>query len=108
METVKKLFTGRIGRGKFFLFELLIVAGGIIVWLTIQVLPPILDIFLLTIFILTGFVLSLGLCVKRIHDIGQSAWWLGLLFIPIIDTGMAIYLLVRKGQNGTNLYGDQP
>lgn len=105
-QLLKNLFTGRIGRKKFILLELLILAIGLGVWIMIQILPSPSDIILLVAFVIIAFVFSFGLCVKRIHDIGNSAWWLILLFIPIIDTGIAIYLTVHRGEDKPNAYGD--
>ena len=106
-QLLKNLFVGRIGRKKFILFELLILVIGFGMWILIQILPSLFDIILLAAFIILAFTFSLGLCVKRIHDIGNSTWWLILLFVPIIDTGMAIYLSVHRGENGPNAYGEK-
>lgn len=107
-QLLQNLFIGRIGRKKFILLELLILAVGFGIWILIQILSSPFDIILLAAFIILAFIFSLGLCVKRIHDIGNSVWWLVLLFVPILDTGMAIYLTVHRGKNRPNKYGEKP
>lgn len=39
--------------------------------------------------------------IKRAHDVGLSGWW--TIFPPII-----LFLLVKKGQEGANIYGEEP
>ena len=47
---------------------------------------------------------SIGLGVRRLHDVGKSGW---MLLISLIPFGIiyVIYLLAQKGDEGDNQYG---
>lgn len=45
---------------------------------------------------------------KRLHDLGHSGWLQLLLFIPIINLGLAIYMCFFEGQRFDNQYGPSP
>ena len=46
--------------------------------------------------------------VKRLHDIGISAWWMIPCLIPYLNFVALIALGVIRGQTGRNAYGDDP
>ena len=49
------------------------------------------------------------LMAKRCHDIGRSAWWLLLVFIPILGIVWLVAVLgFRRGNPGRNQYGVDP
>jgi uncharacterized membrane protein YhaH (DUF805 family) len=49
----------------------------------------------------------LSCTVRRLHDISRSGWNLGfILFPPILGLIMLVYLLAKKGDDGTNKYGE--
>ncbi len=56
-------------------------------------------------FSLGTFLPSLAVGFRRMHDIGKSAWWLLLGFIPIIGTIILIIWFARRGDEGDNQYG---
>lgn len=43
--------------------------------------------------------------VRRLHDLDKSGWLLLLLFVPVINLLLAIYMLCAAGVVGTNQYG---
>lgn len=47
---------------------------------------------------------SIGLAVRRLHDVGKSGWLLLVSFIPF-GVIYVIYLLAQKGDEGDNQYG---
>ena len=51
---------------------------------------------------------GLGLCVRRLHDIGKSGWWLLLAFIPIIGSIILIIWFCKNSQMEPNEYGPVP
>jgi uncharacterized membrane protein YhaH (DUF805 family) len=50
------------------------------------------------------------ICVagRRLHDIGRSAWWLLIIFIPIIGWLVLLWWYVQPGDVGPNQYGPDP
>ena len=50
-----------------------------------------------------------ALMVKRLHDRGQSVWWLLVAAIPLLGPLWLFFILVfRKGSPGENQYGQDP
>lgn len=43
--------------------------------------------------------------VRRMHDLGMSGWWVFIIFIPLMNVILPIYLLVKPGDAGSNSYG---
>jgi uncharacterized membrane protein YhaH (DUF805 family) len=53
--------------------------------------------------------IAFSLAVKRLHDRGQSVWWLAIVAIPLLGPLWLIFILVfRKGSSGENQYGPDP
>ncbi|MDR1614023.1 MAG: DUF805 domain-containing protein [Campylobacteraceae bacterium] len=51
---------------------------------------------------------SIGLAVRRLHDIGKSGWWYLINLIPIIGFIWFIILAATDSQPGSNQYGENP
>ena len=51
---------------------------------------------------------SLSMTVRRLHDIGKSAWWLLIGFIPYIGSIILFIFSVLDSQSGDNKYGPNP
>lgn len=49
----------------------------------------------------------LAVAVRRFHDLGKSAWWILLMFIPIANLFVIIWFCIR-GTIGANKYGNDP
>ena len=58
--------------------------------------------------ILAHVVPSIALSVRRLHDVGQSGWFLLLAFIPYIGNLIIFVFSVIEGNKGTNKYGPDP
>lgn len=63
--------------------------------------PNGLVILILSIIGLIAWWIWIAQAVKRSHDIGHSGWW---ILIPFY----IVYLLIAKGDNGRNEYGEAP
>ena len=62
-----------------------------------------------------GLIFSLGtllpsICVggRRLHDVGRSAWWMLLIFIPIVGWLVLLWWAIQPGTPGTNDFGPNP
>ena len=51
---------------------------------------------------------SLAVCVRRLHDIGKSGWWIFIVIIPFIGALILFLFAIRDSQPGTNEYGPNP
>ena len=51
---------------------------------------------------------SLGYAARRLHDIGRSAWWLLLIFIPLLGPLVILVFTVLDSQPGDNAFGPNP
>ncbi|MCA0434399.1 MAG: DUF805 domain-containing protein [Proteobacteria bacterium] len=112
-------FAGRIGRGTWWLGQLLIL--GIIAVLILAMIitsdyrpgaaPDLSPAFviLLLISVVLVYVISLCTTVKRYHDRGKSGWWYFIAFVPLIG---GIWQLIElgfcAGDDADNDYGPPP
>ncbi|NKQ41303.1 MAG: DUF805 domain-containing protein [Sulfurovum sp.] len=60
------------------------------------------------IFVLSLLLPAIGVTVRRLHDIGKSAWWLLLVLIPLIGALVLLYFYVIDSQKGSNEFGENP
>jgi len=99
-------FRGRIARGSFWWACIALAAAFVVLFVfvetvagrpaTLVLYPPF-------------FWAAAALAVKRLHDRGESAWWLVILAIPLVGPlWLAIKLFLRAGTPGENQYGDDP
>lgn len=62
--------------------------------------------------LLTLAFVSLGATVRRLHDIGQSGWWVCIGFIPylgnFLSLALTIYLCIKDSVPTSNQWGDVP
>lgn len=116
-----KLFSvaGRLGRirylGYYFGITLL---GAFVVGLAMAllgflttVLPE--NLALILSFVVMGgayifmIVVSVMLCIQRLHDINASGWWCLLFLVPVVNVILSIVLLFAPGTAGANRFGDE-
>ena len=60
------------------------------------------------IFNVAATIASIGLTVRRFHDIGLNGWFLTGLFIPVLNLFFLVMLYFFKSNPGTNKYGPNP
>ncbi|MBO4898155.1 MAG: DUF805 domain-containing protein [Clostridia bacterium] len=51
---------------------------------------------------------SLGVCIRRLHDIDKSGWWLLIGLIPIVGWIILLVFYCKEGTAGENQYGADP
>ncbi len=98
------VFSGRASRIEYWMFVLinfLFGLGGIL--LSLLGLN-----FVLILYSLAIWIPTLAVQVRRLHDIGRSAWWLLVLLIPLAGTIVLFIFDVLPGDPDTNLYGSVP
>ena len=57
---------------------------------------------------LAVFIPSLAVCVRRLHDVDRSGWWLLINLIPILGPLFFLGFLVLDSNPGENKYGPNP
>ena len=93
-------FKGRARRKEYWMFVLF----NFIISFVIGLLGSVLS----WIYTAAVFIPSLAVCVRRLHDIGKSGWWVLISLIPIIGWIWLIVLYVQDSQPGTNDWGANP
>lgn len=100
-------FSGRASRSEYWWFVLFtvilnIVIGIIFCWSenALNIVSGLVGLALL----LPG----LGLCVRRLHDIGKSGWWLLIALIPVVGSILLIVWYCKDSQMTPNEYGPVP
>jgi len=63
---------------------------------------------LIYLYTLAVFMPSLGVAVRRLHDIDRSGWWVLISLVPIIGPIILIVLAATKGTSGENRFGMDP
>ena len=51
---------------------------------------------------------SIGVSIRRLHDIGKSGWWCLISLVPIIGAIVYLVFLATDSNDGENLYGPNP
>lgn len=51
---------------------------------------------------------TLGVVVRRLHDIGKSGWWILIGLIPLVGEIWLLILMLTDSQPGDNQYGPNP
>lgn len=51
---------------------------------------------------------SIGVIVRRLHDVGKSGWFYFIVLIPLVGVIWLFVLLVTDSQYGDNKYGPNP
>ena len=92
-------FEGRATRPEYWWFTLAYAIVNIILSLIPRVGSVLSGILALAVLIP-----SIGVGVRRLHDINKSGWWLLLSFIPIVGAIILILWLVKPSDNGENTY----
>lgn len=103
---LQKLYSGRIGR-KYYFLGLLVLGlffGGVSAMFAFNG-PNRMNIFTFALNII-GAVFLFALHARRWHDLGQSGWWALVLFIPMVNFFVELYLIFAKGVAGKNEFGD--
>lgn len=104
-------FEGRARRKEFWMFVLcnaIVVAiiGAIDSAIGVKIAN---SIGILTLIYELGILLpSLGVCARRLHDVGKSGWFMLITLIPLIGAIWLIVLLAKDGNPGSNEYGPNP
>ena len=57
---------------------------------------------------LVVFIPGITVTVRRLHDVNRSGWWILISFIPFVGSLIVLVLLIDKGTEGSNKFGNYP
>ena len=94
------VFSGRAARSEYWWFML----GQVLISTMASVISYKLG-------VLAGLALFLpasSVSIRRLHDVGRSAWWTLVIFVPVIGILILLYWAVQPSQPEDNAYGTPP
>ena len=105
LKTSYAKFDGRISRRQYWMFALYSMIISIIFQILIAILPIFAILGLL--YSLALLVPSIGLLIRRLHDINLSGWWLFIAVVPFVGAIALLLLLCTPGDAKANNYGTE-
>ncbi len=98
-------FNGRARRKEYWMFTL----GTLIVAVVIGVVAGLIKFpLLVSLYGLAVVVPGLAVCVRRLHDIGKSGWWVLIGLVPVIGGIWLLVLMCLDGEPKENQWGANP
>ena len=105
-------FSGRARRKEYWMFVLFNCIVAFIVALISGILARATDVaafaLLGTIYNLAVILPSMGVLVRRFHDIGKSGWWWLIGLVPFVGWIVILVFCCLDSQPGGNQYGPNP
>ena len=101
-------FNGRARRSEYWWFCLCNFVLSYVVNLIGGLISPTVGMVLTCIVTLGLLLPGLGVCVRRLHDIGKSGWLVLLSFIPLVGAIILIVWCCKDSDRGQNQYGPSP
>lgn len=96
-------FNGRVSRAQYWYFIL----GYVIVAIPLGIIDGILfgGQVLGLLLSLALLVPSIGIGVRRLHDLGKPGWWYFMVLIPLVGAIALLVLFCMKGEDKENQFG---
>lgn len=103
LKTSYTKFDGRVTRREYWMFAMYSTLIGIVFNILIMILPFIAVLGLL--YSLALLVPSIGLGVRRLHDIDLSGWWFLIAVVPFVGGISLLLLFCTPGDKAANRFG---
>ena len=99
-------FTGRTSRNDYWLFMLIYIVFAMAAAIIDEATgyPGVFAGIVLLVHLLPGF----AIVARRLHDIDHSAWWMLIMFIPLVGFVVMLAFLCTDSTAGTNRFGPNP
>ena len=101
-------FNGRARRSEYWWFCLCNFVLSYVVNLIGGLISPTVGMVLTCIVTLGLLLPGLGVCVRRLHDIGKSGWLVLLALIPLVGAIILIVWFCKDSDRCSNAYGPSP
>ena len=110
-------FKGRARRSEYWYYNLM----QLVIFLSLLILGAIggslfdsvpggllLAYFIFVFYSLATLIPTLGVVVRRLHDVGKSGWFYFIGLIPVVGGIWLLVLMCTEGDHGENDYGPDP
>lgn len=105
-------FSGRARRKEYWMFVLFNIIFGTVALILDNVLGITMELIpygpIYILYVLVILVPSIAVSIRRLHDVGKSAWMLLIALIPFIGAIWLLVLMMMDSQPGENQYGPDP
>ncbi len=91
-------FAGRATRTQFWMFQLFMFLFALVMAAVLSFMGDAGQVIYYVIS-LAVFLPSLAIAARRLHDIGRSAWWLLLYFLPVLGPIVLLVFFVLPSKN---------
>ena len=114
-------FSGRLGRMRYLAYNL-----GLNIALSLLMIPFVgaaafmggmgaspestgmLGMVVMAVVYIGSIVISVMFAKRRLNDLNRSGWWMLLMFVPLVNLLLVIYMLFFPGTDGSNNFGPAP
>lgn len=98
-------FKDRASRSEYWYFQLLVTP--IFIWAQFPSNDN--QILIIQLILTFGLIIpAIAAGVRRFHDKDKSGWWILISFIPFVGSIIVLVLLIDKGTEGSNRFGNYP
>lgn len=100
-------FTGRAHRQEYWMFILV----NAIVCIVLNIIQMIIGLelpYLTMLYSLALLLPNIAVCMRRLHDIDRTGWWLLMMLLPIIGWIVLLVFYCQPGTAGANRFGEDP
>ena len=110
-------FAGRARRKEYWMFVLFNIIFAIVAMIIDNIAGTTFDLmpgyhlpygWIYLLYALAVILPSLAVCVRRLHDVGKSGWWIFIGLIPLVGAIWLLVLACTEGNPGDNVYGPSP
>lgn len=102
------VFSGRARRKEFWLYMLVFYIIFFALYIPVLSDPTSPMVFALGAFALALLLPTLGVFVRRLHDVNKSGWWYLISFVPGVGGIILLVICIPEGTQGENQYGPDP
>ena len=104
-------FSGRARRKEYWMFLLINLVVSVALALIDSLIGSVSESgmgLLSSVYSIGVLITSLALCVRRLHDIGRTGWWVLISIIPVIGAVVLLVFMLLDSEPGSNRYGANP
>lgn len=103
-------FSGRASRSEYWWYALFTMVLGIVIGFVLGIFGAGSTAVLLIQGLVSLALLlpGLGLCVRRLHDISKSGWWIFISLVPLLGAILLIVWFCKPSDAVMNQYGPEP